>query len=367
MKHVYDILDVLRDELRSHPAVNTVSYGDITDLDLDKTTMFPLSHLLIDSASYGERTVTFSIKILCADIVDYNQSESQFDEFYGNDNLHDVMNTQFQVINSLIMKLRRGDLFKSNYQVTSTPSAEPFKESYGNVLAGWTTQVDIEIPNAIAICIESGSSSNNSSSNNNCISNNNGSSGSSGSVPVVTRPTTRFAQLDSQFSYQVIATNNPTSYSVFSPPEGLVIDESTGLISGVTTGDARLDSMSVKAANQYGESESVLIGIRMIEEDPTVLLPPDELTATDQGFDVSTGFEFRLGWNYPPYTGDITIIEIYRDGVLKRTETNTVGGSQQTATVRKNLSNVPTYSYTIRFGNSEGNFYEMSEPLLVDL
>ena len=152
MKHVYDILDVLRDELRSHPAVNTVSYGDITDLDLDKTTMFPLSHLLIDSASYGERTVTFSIKILCADIVDYNQSESQFDEFYGNDNLHDVMNTQFQVINSLITKLMRGDLFKSNYQVTSTPSAEPFKESYGNVLAGWTTVIQIEIPNGVSIC-----------------------------------------------------------------------------------------------------------------------------------------------------------------------------------------------------------------------
>ena len=152
MKHVYDILDVLRDELRSHPAVNTVSYGDITDLDLDKTTMFPLSHLLIDSASYGERTITFSIKLLCADIVDYNQSEAQFDEFYGNDNLHDVMNTQFQVINSLITKLMRGDLFKSNYQVTSTPSAEPFKEKYGNVLAGWTTVIQIEIPNGVSVC-----------------------------------------------------------------------------------------------------------------------------------------------------------------------------------------------------------------------
>lgn len=152
MKHVYDILNVLRDELRSHPAVNTVSYGDITDLDLDKTTMFPLSHLLIDNASYGERTITFSIKLLCADVVDYNQSPNDFDEFYGNDNLHDVMNTQFQVINSLITKLMRGDLFKSNYQVTSTPSAEPFKESYGNVLAGWSTAIQIEVPNGISIC-----------------------------------------------------------------------------------------------------------------------------------------------------------------------------------------------------------------------
>ena len=152
MNHVYDILDVLRDELRSHPSVNTVSYDDINDLDLDKTTIFPLSHLLIDNASYGERTITFSIKLLCGDIVDYNQSPNDFDEFYGNDNLHDVMNTQFQVINSLIIKLMRGDLFKSNYQVTSTPSAEPFKEKYGNVLAGWTTDIEIEVPNGISIC-----------------------------------------------------------------------------------------------------------------------------------------------------------------------------------------------------------------------
>ena len=152
MNHVYDILDVLKDELRSNPSVNTVTYGDITDLDLDKTTMFPLSHLLIDNASYGERTITFSIRILCADIIDYNQQENQFDEFYGNDNLHDVMNTQFQVINSLITKLMRGDLFRSNYQVTSIPTAEPFKEQYGNVLAGWTTLLEIEVPNGISIC-----------------------------------------------------------------------------------------------------------------------------------------------------------------------------------------------------------------------
>ena len=152
MKHVYDILDVLKDELRSHPSVNTVSYGDITDLDLDKTTMFPLSHLLIDSATYGERTVTFRVKVMCADIVDYNQLANKFDEFYNNDNLHDVMNTQFEVINSLIMKFMRGDLFNSNYQIRIQPTAEPFKEKFGNVLAGWTTVLDIEIPNGISIC-----------------------------------------------------------------------------------------------------------------------------------------------------------------------------------------------------------------------
>jgi hypothetical protein len=360
MKHVYDILDVLRYELRNNPSVNTVSYGDITDLDLDKTTMFPLSHLLIDSASYGERTVTFRIKILCADIVDYNQSPSDFDEFYGNDNLHDVMNTQFQVINSLIMKMRRGSLFNSKYQVVSTPSAEPFKEKYGNVLAGWTTEVEVEVPNSIAICIE-GSSSNSSS----------GGSGGGGSVgglaPVITSSTSKiYVQVGSSFNYQITATNNPTSYEMWRSPEELSVDESTGLVTGVITTDIGLDAVGVRAINEYGTG-GALVYLQTTLNDPSVLLPPDELTATDQDFNVSTGYEFRFGWNYPPYNGDVTIVEVYKNGNLLKTLTNTVGGSKKTAIVERYLSNAVTYSYSVRFGDSEGNFSEMSEPLLVDL
>ena len=152
MTHVYDILDVLKEELRSSPSVNTVTYGEVSDLDLDKTTMFPLSHLLIENVSYNERTVNFRIKVLCADIVDYNKKPSEFDDFYGNDNLHDVMNTQFEVINTLIMKLMRGDLFNAKYQVNTNPVAEPFKERFNNVLAGWSVDIDIEVPNGASIC-----------------------------------------------------------------------------------------------------------------------------------------------------------------------------------------------------------------------
>tara|TARA_R110000824_G_scaffold114462_1_gene264981 strand:+ start:2205 stop:2663 length:459 start_codon:yes stop_codon:yes gene_type:complete len=152
MNHVYDILDTIKDELRANPSVTTVTFGDLSDVDLDKTTMFPLSHLILRNATYGERTVTFTIEVLCSDIVDYNDSANTSDEFYGNDNLHDVMNTQFEVINSLIMKLMRGSLFEGNYQVTSTPSAEPFKERFSNVLAGWSSTFQVELPNGISIC-----------------------------------------------------------------------------------------------------------------------------------------------------------------------------------------------------------------------
>lgn len=152
MTHVYNILDTLRNELLSSPSVTTVTYGDIADVDLDKTTMFPLSHILMDSVVYGERTVTFSIKLLCADLVDYNNEKADFDLFYGNDNLHDVLNTQFEVINTLIMKLMRGSLFQLQYQVTSPPNAQPFKERFSNELAGWSVDISIEIPNGASIC-----------------------------------------------------------------------------------------------------------------------------------------------------------------------------------------------------------------------
>ena len=152
MTHVYDILDKLRDELLLSPSVNTVTYGDIEDVDLDKTTMFPLSHLLMDSVNYNGQTVTFNIKLLCADIVDYNKEKSNFELFYGNNNLQDVFNTQFQVINTIISKLMRGDLFEANYQVTTQPAAQPFKERFSNELAGWSTDISIEIPNGISIC-----------------------------------------------------------------------------------------------------------------------------------------------------------------------------------------------------------------------
>jgi hypothetical protein len=152
MTHIYNILDIIRGELLANPSVNTVTYGDIEDVDLDKTTMFPLSHLIIDNASYKEKTIEFNIKLLCADIVDYNKEKSDFDLFYGNNNLHDVLNTQFEVINSLIMKLMRGDLFEMKYQVTTQPTAEPFKERFSNELAGWSVVLSIEVPNGVSIC-----------------------------------------------------------------------------------------------------------------------------------------------------------------------------------------------------------------------
>ena len=152
MTQFYDILETIKNELRASPFINTVTFGDIGEVDLDKTSMFPLSHIIMENVQYKGNILIFNVKILFTDVVDYNNEESEFDRFYGNDNLQDVFNTQLQAANNLITKLKRGDLFANRYQLDNEPTLEPFKERFANELAGWSTDISISMPNNTSIC-----------------------------------------------------------------------------------------------------------------------------------------------------------------------------------------------------------------------
>ena len=48
--------------------------------------------------------------------------------------------------------LRRGDLYDDLFQVSGTPTCEPFVERFENYLAGWTITCDVIMPNDMTIC-----------------------------------------------------------------------------------------------------------------------------------------------------------------------------------------------------------------------
>jgi len=152
MTQVYDIVDKIKDRLRTNPNVFTVSYGDLSDVDLNKTTIFPLSHLNITNVVFDGSIMRFTIQLLALDVVDYNKNSPTKDVINGNDNLQDVYNSQLQVVNDVIQQLRRGDLFSSKLQLLDAPSAQPFKDRFENELAGWGVNIDIAMPNEISIC-----------------------------------------------------------------------------------------------------------------------------------------------------------------------------------------------------------------------
>jgi len=152
MTQVYDILDKVRDRLRDNPNVFTVTFGDITEVDLNKTTIFPLSHLTITNVTFERSVINFTIALMCIDIVDYNKEKYDDDVFYGNTNLQDVYNTQLQVVNDVVQSVRRGSLFDSKIQIIGEPSATPFQDRYENELAGWGIEIQVSMINDISIC-----------------------------------------------------------------------------------------------------------------------------------------------------------------------------------------------------------------------
>ena len=73
MTGYYDLLEKLRATLVASPSINTVTTGDLLEVDLAKQTIFPLAHLIIQNATFSDHVITFSVSILFADIVEFSK------------------------------------------------------------------------------------------------------------------------------------------------------------------------------------------------------------------------------------------------------------------------------------------------------
>jgi len=147
----YQLTNTLKDKLLEDQSINTVTSGDLSDVNLNKQDMFPLAHIIVNSVTVGEQTLTFNVSVLACDMV--NQSKSKtIDRFIGNNNMQDILNTQLGVLNKLIQLLRRGSLHTDQYQLQGDPTLEPFYDRFENQLAGFSATMDIIIYNDITIC-----------------------------------------------------------------------------------------------------------------------------------------------------------------------------------------------------------------------
>ena len=151
MKGFYNLTDKLKDTLLAEPFVNTVTFGSLDDVDLNKQTIFPLSHIIVNNTTVGSKTLTFNVSILAMDIVDISKAKTT-DIFVGNDNEQDVLNTQLALLTRIINTLQRGDLYTELYQVEGDVNCEPFVDRFENKLAGWAATFDVIVQNDMTIC-----------------------------------------------------------------------------------------------------------------------------------------------------------------------------------------------------------------------
>jgi hypothetical protein len=151
MNGFYYAVGTLRDYLKANGFINTVSTGDIYDVDLAKQTIYPYVHIIVNNATPKENNLSFNISVLFMDLVDLSKSDN-INVFDNNDNLLDVLNTQLTLASRMISDLRRGDLYSNLVQLDGDALCEPFTDRFDNKVAGWAVTFDLIVPNDMTIC-----------------------------------------------------------------------------------------------------------------------------------------------------------------------------------------------------------------------
>jgi len=151
MNGFYYVIHKLRDYIKETGFINSVSTGDIFEVDLVKQTIYPLSHIIVNNASPKEFVTSYNISILFMDIVEISK-DIPVNLFDNNTNMLDILNDQITIAQRLVSSLKRGDLFSNLIQIDGDPLCEPFTDRFENKVAGWTLTFDIIVPNEMTIC-----------------------------------------------------------------------------------------------------------------------------------------------------------------------------------------------------------------------
>lgn len=143
MNNLYQVLDELREFMLLSDFTNMVTFGEVSELDIEKKTNFPLAHISIESVDINETYIDFNINLIVCDVVDVSKEEPN-DKFLGNNNIQDILNAQLKVLTDVFNFFNRGDL-RDNRFITSneTFNATPFLDKFENQLAGWESSISL--------------------------------------------------------------------------------------------------------------------------------------------------------------------------------------------------------------------------------
>lgn len=129
---IYAILETIKTTILAEPFNNTVTDGDLFEVDLTKRTIFPMAHIILNGATHFDNVISFNISILFMDLESGNKI--------------DVWNTQFMSALRVIEKLQ------DELELVGNPSFEPFTERFENDLAGWAVTFDVRVKNEMSRC-----------------------------------------------------------------------------------------------------------------------------------------------------------------------------------------------------------------------
>jgi ABC-type phosphate/phosphonate transport system ATPase subunit len=121
--------------------------------------MFPLCYLVPQQATISiNGATTYNFNLIVMDRIEDTNNEGLIDaystlvwDYRGLNNLNDVWNDTLSTLNDIISFVQRNE--ESNaFQIYDEVSINPFQDRFDNLLAGWSAQINIVMPNDKPAC-----------------------------------------------------------------------------------------------------------------------------------------------------------------------------------------------------------------------
>jgi len=145
-----NVINTLKCIGEQHLEIKSTTTGDITDIDLEKNTLFPLYHINPVSVDVSMSQKTFNFQLFVMDIVDADGDAEQT-----------VLSDTLQIITDIIAILKHGEILygydashgeEERYFVDDDFSIEPFTERFDNAVTGWIVDVGIIVESELDSC-----------------------------------------------------------------------------------------------------------------------------------------------------------------------------------------------------------------------
>jgi hypothetical protein len=148
MKALFALTDAIKNELDSNVLLNSVTYGDVDEIELLKSNRYPLAHVGISTGSISDSTSTINLSVIFISQTDETkEQESSF-----NDSELYVQNNMLACASRLVAVLKRGDLYAEGFQLEEDATVEFFSDRFTDKVAGVAIDMAVTIKNQVSVC-----------------------------------------------------------------------------------------------------------------------------------------------------------------------------------------------------------------------
>jgi len=158
-----NVINTLKNIGSLHHQIETVTTGDIFDINLEKMEKFVLMHINPVNVTTGDFGLTYNFQIFICDLVSEKEdwTEANIQSANNLSNEQEVLSETLQISVDIISMLRHSlqqsvtgvnDVNDPLYFSEGQQTLEPFTERFDNLLTGWVFSIGILVANDFDAC-----------------------------------------------------------------------------------------------------------------------------------------------------------------------------------------------------------------------